>query len=803
MQDKKPVAQSSGMTLDDIYYVLFRHKWKIILCSTVSVLGAVTLFVVRPSPYQSEAKLLIRYVVDNRSLSTDGADSKVRVTDERGDNIIRSEVEILTSFDLAQQVVDTIGPERVLAKKRGGKERIATAALVNLPNLQLGSAVTGGKERLAAAALVNGNLTVEVPRRSSVIRIVFQHPNPELVQPVLSQLIDDYFKKHLEIHKTVGILDDFLTQETGQLRTHLAQIEQELGRLKAKAGVMSLADMKTAYAREVSKIRQELFDAEAELAERQATLKAVGETRPEKPESALTQEKVPTDKVDEYQRIRTRLDSLSKKEQTLLVEYTEESTLVKGVREQIAEAEKLKMNLEEQNPGLAMLGSRAPKTGGLVNAPSVDPAMEKARMITLETKIKVLNSQLDQVRSEVVNMAQLEAELTALQAKKELEEADYRSYSARLEQSRIDESLGADRITNISKIQSPSPPSRNLSKPLRTTVMLALGGVAIGLAWAFLTEFYLDSSVRHPKDIETKLQLPLFVSMPDVSRRKHRRAAGPAGNQTEREFEKLRLAIKSHEQLEGKVTATRRVIAGSEETGAWGRHALRPYFETLRDRLVFDFAARNLTDKPKLVAVTGADRGAGVTTVAAGLASCLAETGDGNVLLVDMHPDQDAARQFHKGKPVCGLDEALESETRSGALVQGRLYVVAEGSDGDRLSRISPKRFTDLLPKLKASGYDYIIFDMPPVSQTSVTARLAGVMDMTVFVIESERTDREIVRQASALLTESKASVCAVLNKVRTYAPPRRHQEFPSATQAGPIRRHQPSSVKPFAGSNG
>jgi Mrp family chromosome partitioning ATPase len=538
-------------------------------------------------------------------------------------------------------------------------------------------------------------------------------------------------------------------------------------------------------------------------------LKSVGQTGSERSDFAAAQEKLPTDKVDEYQRIRARLDSLSKKEQMLLVEFTEESTPVKGVREQIAETEKLKMDLEEQTPALATLDLRASRTSGSPNAPVVDPAVEKARLIVLESKMKTLNSQLDQVRAEVANMAQLESELTDLQAKKATEEANYRSFSARLEQSRIDESLGIDRITNVSKIELPSPPFRDRSKSTRTTVMLALGGVAIGLAWAFLTEFYLDSSVRHPKEIETKLQLPLFVSIPDLNGRKHRRATGLVGGQTQREVEKLRLAIKSHEQLEGKDAATRRSAvssetAGSKEIGLWdGRHVLRPYFETLRDRLVFDFEARNLTDKPKLIAVTGADRGSGVTTVAAGLASCLAETADGNVLLVDMHPDQDAARQFHKGKSACSLDEALESETRSGALVQGRLYVVGEGSNGDRLSRISPKRFADLLPKLKASGYDYIVFDMPPVNQNSVTPRLAGVMDITVFVIESERTDREIVRQASALLAGSKANVCAVLNKIRTYAPPRQHQEFPSTPQAGPIRRYNPAPVKPFAGSNG
>ena len=75
------------------------------------------------------------------------------------------------------------------------------------------------------------------------------------------------------------------------------------------------------------------------------------------------------------------------------------------------------------------------------------------------------------------------------------------------------------------------------------------------------------------------------------------------------------------------------------------------------------------------------------------------------------------------------------------------------------------------MPKLKASHYDYIIFDMPPVSQTSVTPRLAGFMDMVLLVIESEKTNQDVVKRANALLAESKANVRAVLNKTHTYVP--------------------------------
>jgi len=93
-----------------------------------------------------------------------------------------------------------------------------------------------------------------------------------------------------------------------------------------------------------------------------------------------------------------------------------------------------------------------------------------------------------------------------------------------------------------------------------------------------------------------------------------------------------------------------------------------------------------------------------------------------------------------------------------------------------------PSRFATLVPKFKASHYDYIIFDMPPVSQTSVTPRLSGFMDMVLLVVESEKTNQDVVKRANALLAESKANVRAVLNKTRTYVPARLQPELPDET---------------------
>ena len=78
---------------------------------------------------------------------------------------------------------------------------------------------------------------------------------------------------------------------------------------------------------------------------------------------------------------------------------------------------------------------------------------------------------------------------------------------------------------------------------------------------------------------------------------------------------------------------------------------MHSHYDALRDRLVTYFESINLTRKPKLVAVTSTDKGAGVSTIAAGLAASLSETGDGRVLLVDMNRGTGAAQQFIHGKP--------------------------------------------------------------------------------------------------------------------------------------------------------
>jgi len=739
MNDKKD-SGPGGMALSDIYYVLFRHKWMILCLSGAGLVAAAGIYWLKPPLYTSVAKLYIRYVEETRLPSGMG-NSAIELPDARGDNIINSEVEILTSLDLAQEVVNTIGADKILAE------------------------VGGGSDSNRAAFIIKKNISVDVPKHSDVLKIFYQHPDREIVQPVLTQLIADYLNKQAEIHRNLGVSGDFLTKQTAAVRSELSKTEDELRTAKMKAGVVSLEDTKRSQAERISKIRDDILIAEADLAEHQATLKEFGQVSLlTKPAATNTVLEIPFEQVNKYKSAMLRLDVLSRKEQELLAQFTDSSTPVRAVRQQIAEVEQLKTQLEAENPRLTGLVISAPRSDGQATRGLIDPVAEAIQVQALMSKIEFLNNQLAQTRAEQAKVDEMETEIVDLQRKEELLETKYRYFSSSLEQARFDEALGAGKLSNISLAQMPSPPYRDLGQLNKPLAMVVFGSVFAGIALAFLLELYLDPTLKRPVEVETRLRLPLFLSIPDTTRNGFRSSRGKANGH-------LCLPTTGSSRAEETDPSREMKIA----LGDNGR-CLRPYFEALRDRLVIYCDANNLTHHPKLVAVTGCAKGAGVTTIAAGLAAALSETREGNVLLVDMNNGQGDAHPFYKGKMGGSLAQALED--KDSALVHENLYVAAEETEGDNRLIALPRQFAGMVPKLRASEYDYIIFDMPPVSQIGVTYKLGRYMDVNLMVVESEKTDREVVRQASAMISGAKPNVGVVLNKKRTYVPQCLQQEL-------------------------
>src|SRR4029077_3808028 len=84
-------------------------------------------------------------------------------------------------------------------------------------------------------------------------------------------LVTRYFTKHLEVHRSADAFN-FVSQQSDEVRARLRQTEDELKRLKDKAGVTSLSENTKNLNAELVTTREALKAAETERAEQQAVL---------------------------------------------------------------------------------------------------------------------------------------------------------------------------------------------------------------------------------------------------------------------------------------------------------------------------------------------------------------------------------------------------------------------------------------------------------------------------------------------------------------------------------------------------
>ena len=749
------LARSASLGPADVYFVLFRRKWFILAMTLVGLVAAVGYLIENPPPYTSEARLMVRYVIDSKPNLGAGGNSSGDIQNAGagagGQTVIASEIDVLTSSDLAEDAAKSVGPVRILAKHGGGSNQ------------------------LAAARVVMDGLAVEAPKKSTVIFVRYSHPDPVMAVTVLKALVEAYLKKHVEIHRPLATFDDYLTQETDKLRSRLSQTEEELRALKMKSGILDAGDIMKSVGQRMMKVSADLLEASADYNQQRAMLAEVERIFPTSTSqsnnaaSPTNQAQVAQEVVDQYKQLRLSLIEFQRKESEVLIRYTEENPVVKNVRQQIEGTKHQVKKMEAEHPQLLEVGAGL-AANDQAGSRDLNPASLRVRAASVAARMKTLEEEYTRIRSEATNLDSASAVILTLQRKRDIEATNYEYFLRSLEMARTEESLTQGRTANIGIAQSPSAPYLDGKKTQKIVAGIAVGGFAGSLALSFLLELVLNQTIRRPKDIEDNFSIPLFMTIPHLklagsaNGRSRKLLKGPEGETLEAEME-----------MEGEVEGE---MEGEAPLGSPAQvpREMQPYVEALRDRLSVHL--EKFKHKPKLVAVAGLTAGAGTSTIATGLAAAMSEMGDGKVLLVDMN-EASSAHSFYRGKHVQSLASALEQGVTQGETVGNQnLFLATLTADGGKRSVLLPSRFANLVPKLVATDYDYIIFDMPPVSATSITPRLARLMDTTLLVVEAEKTQSDLLKGASALLQAHKADSVAVLNKRRQYVPQRLVQEI-------------------------
>jgi polysaccharide biosynthesis transport protein len=722
----------SGFKLDDILFAVFKHKGKILFGSALGLAAAVALYVLYPTAYQSEAKLLVRYVLDRSPVDPiEGTQSTVSTGFGRTSaNVIGSEAEILKSWDLATQVASAIGPSRLLP--------------------ELGDAAT----QTGAAGVVAGGLEVMTSPNSDIITVSYKNQDPKLAVLVLNELVNRYFTKHLEVHRSAAAFD-FVSQQADQVRARLRATEESLKEIKAKAGVESAADNSGTLSADIIKIEDQYSAAESDLAEQAARVaeieKSVGGSSDSgkkksgsKPIPSATPRPATSEEVQQYQALVARLGELRKARLDLLGRYTTENEAVKTNQAEITSIDRQKHDMEKKYPDLI---GQAPLIGANGQTSTLDLPTERARLAGLKARTQSLKERLDE---RIRQLSEIGSQIADLERKRDLEETNYKYFQAAVEKARVDEALDPSKMPNISTVQKPSPPKPVVGKRDKIALGLAGGGMGLSIGLVLLAELMLNRTVKRPVELENQLGAPLMLSIP-----------------FSRPLKRLQKPRKKRRGTQELLVPTN----GHNQVASWEvDHFIRPYAEAVRDRLNLYFELNRMTHKPKLVGVTGFAEGAGASTLAAGLAASLSEMGDGKVLLVDVNLGVGEVHPFFQGRPAYPLTTALQPASDIDSAAEN-LYLATVAPPGAGPMQVALKRFFDLMPNLKASDFDYIIFDLPPLNETNPTLGMARFMDKLLLVVEAEETNRDLVKRGYAQLSAARANVSVIMNKTRSYLP--------------------------------
>ena len=191
---------------------LFKRKLLIIVCSLCGFIAAGAAFYMWKPSYQSTAKLLFRYVANNRNPIDDEKTAVDVQQTEDGQRILGSEIQILKSFDIAKTVADIVQPAKILAPYQGGTN-----------------------EDAAANQILVGLVAEPMPG-SAIVHVTFTHRDFSIVKQVLELMITNYQTKEQDIREKPGAIDDYLTQQKSIISSRLAEYCRQAGQGQERLG---------------------------------------------------------------------------------------------------------------------------------------------------------------------------------------------------------------------------------------------------------------------------------------------------------------------------------------------------------------------------------------------------------------------------------------------------------------------------------------------------------------------------------------------------------------------------------------
>jgi uncharacterized protein involved in exopolysaccharide biosynthesis len=487
-------------TLRDLATPLFRHP-KLVLGTFAGLLLATvvgTLLLPKDS-YQAKMKILVKRERVDEAV-TPGRDAVMSnpggVTEEE----LNSEVELLKSRDLLEKVVESCDLQE--SQSSHFWTRVLPSAAT------AGSAGAPDSEKISLAVLaLEKKLQVEPLKKTNLIQVTYDSPDPQLAARVLRMLGNLYLEKTVAVHRPPGAFEFFQAesqhydQQLQDADTQLAKFDREKGvadpQLEKQIALQRLAEFEATY-----------NSTQVAIKEMENRTRVVEEQLRSTPAQTVSQVRS-TENQSLLQQLKTTLLDLQLKRTALLEKFKPDYRPVQEVQKQIdetaetiAQAENSPQREEttDRNPSYEWLQAELTKS-------SAELASLQARAAETQSVVRQYRRQLGVID---VNGAQQE---NLLREVKEAEGNDL-LYKQKREEARIGDALDRQRIVNVAIAEAATVPALPARPHAALTLLFGtLLACLLSPGVAFAAD-HLDPSLRTPDELREVLQIPVLAALP-------------------------------------------------------------------------------------------------------------------------------------------------------------------------------------------------------------------------------------------------------------------------------------------------
>lgn len=403
--------------------------------------------------------------------------------------IVNSEIQILTSRDLIEAVIRQIGPERLYPGSVGWLSWLRSRPADDPAVME------------AAIKKFYDNFKASAVELADVIDVTYRNPSHDLAVQALNTLVDLYQKKHTQMFSDPRYT--FLEQQTKQYEDQLDAITRKVTDIKNSNSLFDvdaqrakLLDDRAAISTILEQLKSQAVDTHNRIGFLQSRLKT-------------TPALVPggSGQADVVEQAKARLLDLEVRAQQLRERYVGD---VKPLQD--AEQEMARVKQFMGGAGSKAWSQRNTAYDDL--AVALDHALADAA--PLDQQIQLRTEQLAQIDERLRNLeVGAKALDDATRERRTLEELVH-TYRARYEEARMTQNLDKNNATSVSVVQQPMAPTK-AAGPHHLPYILA--GLLIGLIGASGLLVYLlvfRETLITVESVERIIGVPVLASVPDA-----------------------------------------------------------------------------------------------------------------------------------------------------------------------------------------------------------------------------------------------------------------------------------------------